>query len=771
VRFYGDYAGGHDLHALAAHNHVYFGRREDGVLESEFSGNLVEVCPTGVFIDKTLSRRYTRKWDLRSTPSVCVHCGIGCNIFAQERYGELRRILNRYHQELNGYFICDRGRFGYEFVNGPGRLRGPLLREQRESLPSPVSSGTAVETAARWLQTEPRPVGIGSPRASLEANYALRALVGEDRFYLGMTETPLLLRILAIMRGGPAQIPTLREVEAADAVLVLGEDVPNTAPRLALALRQAVRQAGYAIADRQHIPRWQDSSVRDAVKEIKSPVLIATPAGTRIDDIAMATYRAGPESIAHFAYAIAHALDPNVPEPTAIRDSTRHLAGQMADALRTAQRPLIVAGTSLGSPAIIEAAAAVTQALHRAARSSHLLYCVPECNSLGLALLGGAGGLEAALQTLAQGQGQAGTAIVLENDLYRRADPRLVDRALSRVQRIIVIDHTRHRTTERAHLVLPAATFADSEGTLVNNEGRAQRYYPVIATGSATSEHRDEVRPSALWLRELLIACGHDHARNWHNIDEILHDLTATVPALAPLAQGDPGPGFRIAGLKIARETHRYSGRTAMHAQINVHEPKPPDDTGSPLTFTMEGYQGPRTPAPLVPFFWAPGWDSEQAALRYQQHVNGPLRHGPVGVRLILQVTASGDRGRHAALPASRQPERKELPLVPRYEVFGSEELSTLAPAVAERMPVPALTLHPTDAALLGLKQGARVRITVDRQVVSLPLRLDATLAPGVGGYPAGAINVDVLGTTGMTLIAQLAPDPALSEPLGKELG
>jgi len=58
-------------------NHVYFGRQKDGVLESEFSGNLVEVCPTGVFTDKTLKRHYSRKWDLTNAPSVCVHCSLG----------------------------------------------------------------------------------------------------------------------------------------------------------------------------------------------------------------------------------------------------------------------------------------------------------------------------------------------------------------------------------------------------------------------------------------------------------------------------------------------------------------------------------------------------------------------------------------------------------------------------------------------------------------------------------------------------------------------
>ena len=65
VRFYREYAGGRDFDVFAAHNHVYFGRHEDGVLENEFSGNLAEVCPTGVFDDKPFAKVYERKWDLR----------------------------------------------------------------------------------------------------------------------------------------------------------------------------------------------------------------------------------------------------------------------------------------------------------------------------------------------------------------------------------------------------------------------------------------------------------------------------------------------------------------------------------------------------------------------------------------------------------------------------------------------------------------------------------------------------------------------------------
>ena len=131
IRFYRDYAGGKDLNVFASHNNVYFGRHEDGTLENEFSGNLVEVCPTGVFTDKTLNKHFTRKWDLSNAPSVCVHCSIGCNTIASERYGSLRRIMSRYNGAVNGYFICDSGRFGYEFVNEAKRIRKIRVRPEK----------------------------------------------------------------------------------------------------------------------------------------------------------------------------------------------------------------------------------------------------------------------------------------------------------------------------------------------------------------------------------------------------------------------------------------------------------------------------------------------------------------------------------------------------------------------------------------------------------------------------------------------------------------
>jgi NADH-quinone oxidoreductase subunit G len=730
VRFYRDYAGGQDLHALGSHNHVYFGRHQEGVLENEFSGNLVEVCPTGVFTDKTFAEHYTRKWDLQSAPSVCVHCGLGCNVSPNERYGRLRRIVNRYNGAVNGYFLCDRGRFGYQFVNSEHRARQPMLRKARHLAPTPCTQEVSLQTLGPLLTSASTVLGIGSPRASVEANFALRALVGEEHFYSGVssTECRLLMTSLQILRQGPARIPSLRDVERADAVLVLGEDVPNIAPRLALALRQSARQRAWQMADTLGIPRWQDSSVRDATGRQKSPMFIAVPHATRLDDLACETFHAAPNDLARIAFAVAHHLDPEAPKVADLSQSERALAIRIAKSLAEAERPLVVSGAGCGSEAVLQGAANVAWALCRKqAQPADLCLPVPECNSLGLALLGG-GPLEQALAHCAEGK--VDVLLVLENDLYRRADRTAVENALTGVKHVVVLDHLLHETASQADSLLPAATFAEGNGTLVSNEGRAQRFLQVFQPQGA-------IQPSWRWLRDLGRAAGREQAIDWHNLDAIGAACAETLPHLAPMVHTAPAAEFRIAGMQVQRAPHRYSGRTAMNAHASVHEPSPAGDPDSPLSLSMEGYYGGRIPASVIPYFWAPAWNSVQSVNKFQDEVGGPLREGDPGRRLIEPARhASIDYFR--AIPAAFEPATERWLLVPCHQIFASEELSRYAPAVAQRAPVAHVSLNREDAARLDIASEDSVKVTLgSSRTIRLPLELQDALPRGVAGLPA----------------------------------
>ncbi|CAI8891400.1 NADH-quinone oxidoreductase subunit NuoG [Methylococcus capsulatus] len=715
VRYYQDYCGGDDLQVFASHNHVYFGRQEDGVLENEFSGNLVEVCPTGVFTDKTFSRHYSRKWDLQTAPSVCVHCGIGCNTSPGERYGSLRRIVNRYHGEINGYFLCDRGRFGYGFVNGPARLY-----QARSAETGPLDVSTAENRLRAMLEDAKGIVGIGSPRASLEANFALRERVGAERFHAGIgdAEHGCLRTLLDLVRNLPLHLVSLREAERADAVLILGEDPTQTAPRLALALRQAVRNRALAIADELGIPHWQDAAVREAAQAEKSPLFIASPAPTRLDDIAARTCRASPRTIARLGFAVAHGICPEAPAVMGLTPEHEALAAEIAQALTSAERPLIVAGTGCLSEDVLRAVGQIAAALAaaRPGRATAVHFAVPECNSLGLALMD-AQSLAHAAHTIESGE--ADTLLILENDLYRRADRTTVDALLTRARQVIVIDHTLHATAERAHLVLPAASFAETEGTLVSSEGRAQRFFAAM---QPAGDSRDGWR----WLGP------------WPCLDDLTRALADSLPVFQQITACAPGAAFRIAGQKIPRQPHRYSGRTAMLADIRIHEPKQPEDTDSALAFSMEGAANDHPPA-LNPFVWAPGWNSNQAVGKFQDEAGGHLSGGDPGIRLI------GD-GAGTGLPWSVPPETEAsiadaLRLVPLHHIFGSDETSMHSSAVAERAPHPYVALNPEDAARLGLAEGEEVELAPD---VWLPVKCLPGLAAGIAGVPAGLPDLPV---------------------------
>ena len=238
----------------------------------------------------------------------------------------------------------------------------------------------------------------------------------------------------------------------------------------------------------------------------------------------------------------------------------------------------------------------------------------------------------------------------------------------------------------------------------------------------------------------------------WKNLDDVLGAMVSALPVFGPVRDAAPDSGYRMAGAKIPREPHRYSGRTAMLANINVNEPKPPDDPDSPLAFSMEGAPK-EPPGALIPFFWSPGWNSIQATNKFQSEIAGPLKGGNPGARLIEPPSLTvprqpADTGETTLLLHGPEPPAGVCLAVPLYHIFGSEELSSWAPAVRELVPKPYVALNPEDAQALGLAEGQIVRVAVatssppgqskDGKEFSLALKLASGLASGLVGLPAG---------------------------------
>jgi NADH-quinone oxidoreductase subunit G len=732
VRYYHDYAGGKDLNVFAAHNHVYFGREKDGVLESPFSGNLVEVCPTGVFTDKTLREHYTRKWDLTTAPSVCNHCSLGCNTIAGERYGELRCITNRYNSQVNGYFLCDRGRFGYEFVNSANRIAQPIIRDRAIEAVDEITLLAHLKT----IMTDQTLIGIGSPRASMESNTALMQLVGKENFYQGISDSLGFVqkRIVEVMQTGAVQTASLQDIQQADAILVLGEDIWNTAPVMALAVRQGVMKtaAEHALENRA-LPGWHDAAVRELVQQEKGFLANCTVAASPLDEISSSTVHQAPDDLARLGFAIANRLNASVPF-VQLDNETQDQAAIIAATLQQAKRPVIISGAGCYNEALIRAAFDIAASLNTPEHEVRLAFVMPECNSMGLAMTQAAGFENAVLRAT---RGKNITAIVLENDLYRNVPAHIADVFFNSVQHCIVFDSLNNTTTQNADVLIPAATFAEGDGTLVNYEGRAQRFYQVFMPANRN------IQESWKWLLKLQQLKTDKTAERVYHAEDVLALCEQLMPQFTGIAGSAPGRDFRINGQLMPREPHRYSGRTAMLANLAVSEPKPGHDEDSPFSFTMEGYSG-KPPSPLIPFFWSPGWNSIQSVNKYQQEPGGALRNEHSGKQLF-EYKNNGTPGFFKDVPEAFMVRKEKWLLLPQFHVFGSEELSAYAKGVSELSPEPYVAMSVHDADQLGVVDGSLITIKVFEQAHELPVKTNRSIPKGVALMPAGLQGMPVM--------------------------
>ena len=707
VRYYQGVAGGTDLAAFSSSNHVYFGRFEDGNLENEFSGNLVEVCPTGVFTDKPFRQTYTRKWDLQTAPSVCQLCSVGCNITPGERYNTIRRVQNRYNPHVNGYFLCDRGRFGHSFVNSNERLKPSNL-------------------AITKLDANKKIMGLGSPRASLETNFALREAVGADNFFMGVTrdEAELSQKILSIIKSGSAKTASLADIRSSDTVLVLGEDVTNTAPMIALAIRQSINNYDENQAQKTGIPSWHDQAVRTNTELLGSKLLSATALPTKLDSIAHRSFVNTPANLANLGFAIAHEISRDAPAPADLSPELSQLSKLIAEELLQAKNPVIISGPSLNNMQIIESVANIAWALNQQKILASVCYTQPETNSLGLNLLSTKNLDDALADIHAQ---KYDTCVIAELDLSRRLSSKNLSEFLSRMPEIIALDFYENLTTQQAHRTIPTPAFSETTGTQVNNEGRIQRFYKVFAPQNPITDAYKTI--------------GQLFGREYLNLESITHAMCEKIPELKNFDEHIFHADFRLEHQKIPRETREFSGRTAMNTHISMHEQRPPQDPDTPLAHSMEGFHG-QPPSALTTYFWAPGWNSVQALNKYQQTVGGDYQHHHVGLRLFEPVNNNFIFFKPVKTETL---ENNNFIIIPEYFIFGSEERARLSPALKTRIPEAFIGISEADINKYKINHDSIINIKIDDEIIKLPLVIKQELKPGTLSLPVGLAGCSML--------------------------
>jgi NADH-quinone oxidoreductase subunit G len=470
-RFYQDFAGYRDLGVMQIGNREYFGRSRSGRLESPFSGNIIDICPTGVYTDKP-ARFKGRRWNFERGPSVCLHCSLGCNTTGSARYREMVRQEARLNEAVNGYFICDRGRFGFDFANHPDRPQRARVGDQE------VPWKEGIQAAAERLrEIDPEEVVcMGSSRCALESQACLKRMCrllgwAEPHFFM---EPDILKKVkTAITRLDERVAVSLRQIEETDFILALGADPVQEAPMLALAIRQAWRKGAEVVVVDPRPVFLPFSFFHVAVAPDHIDLCAAFIAKRALNG-----NREG--KLSKNATRFRDALPERYKQNPGLQNSMEDIARK----LRSSKKPVVVCGTDIVRESTPDLAADVANLFHQVTEGAGLFYLLPGPNAFGAGLLSSWENQGSVLESIESGKVKA-LVLVEQDPLWGCRNDGRAEQALNKVKQLIVLDYLPSPAIRRAHVALPTTTlFERTAATFVNQEGRAQTVQPLHRGGT-----------------------------------------------------------------------------------------------------------------------------------------------------------------------------------------------------------------------------------------------------------------------------------------------
>jgi NADH-quinone oxidoreductase subunit G len=248
VRFLKEVGGMMELGLINRGEHAEITAYVDKSVESELSGNIIDLCPVGALTSKPF-RYSARSWELVRRPSIAAHDGLGSQIEVQVKNNRVMRVVPREKESINECWISDRDRFSYEGINSEDRLTAPMVKRGEQWVETDWQS--ALEFAAsRLKETVARDGGsaVGmllSPNSTMEEGYLAKKIArglgcGNIDHRLRRSD----FRLDGHFQGTPwmgCNIPDLQEM---DRVLVIGSNLRNEHPLLTRRLRHAVKMHG-----------------------------------------------------------------------------------------------------------------------------------------------------------------------------------------------------------------------------------------------------------------------------------------------------------------------------------------------------------------------------------------------------------------------------------------------------------------------------------------------------------------------------------------------
>jgi NADH-quinone oxidoreductase subunit G len=528
VRFGQEVAGVMELGMIHRGEHSEITTVVGDTIDSELSGNMIDVCPVGALTSKPF-RYSARTWELSRRKSVSPHDSTGANLIVQVKNNAVMRVVPLENEAVNECWIADRDRFSYEALNGADRLTAPMIKQGGAW--KSVDWSTALEYVSRGLTQigvdhGAKSIGaIGSAHSTVEELHLLAKLVrglGSDNIDFRMRQADF-----ADAEGVRWLGTTIAALSNLQRVLVVGSFLRKDHPLFAQRIRQAARKGAKV---------HSLNAVHDDWLMTMASTTSVAPSGWV-------------QALADIATAIGAGNGAPSPRVGTATDDAKAIAASLA----SGERKAILLGNAAAQHPQASALLALANWIG-AQTGASVGYLTEAANTVGAQLVGAmpkSGGLNAG-QMLA---GPALKACVLLNvePTLDAANAAAASAAMQAAEMVVVMTPFKNVANEFADVMLPIAPFSETSGTFVNAEGRVQSFHGVV-------KPLGETRPAWKVLRvlgNLLALKGFDFETSEEVRAEALGDVTTIASRLsnhcatAATASTDAGGLERIADVPI----------------------------------------------------------------------------------------------------------------------------------------------------------------------------------------------------------------------------
>jgi NADH-quinone oxidoreductase subunit G len=503
VRFGQEVAGVMELGMIHRGEHSEITTVNGGTVNSELSGNMIDICPVGALTSKPF-RYSARTWELSRRKSVSPHDSVGANLIVQVKGGQVLRVVPMENEAVNECWIADRDRFSYEAFNSDRRLTQPQIRQGDAW--RVVDWSTALQYVADGLKRVKAEFGtshigaIAHPSSTVEELHLLAQLMRG----VGSESIDHRLRHADFANAAPAGSSrwlgrSIASLTTLDRALVIGSSLRKDHPLMAQRIRQAAKRGALVMSLHAANDDWAMAlATRAQVLPSQWPNFLAEVAA------AVAKERA-------VAAPVALPTDATAPSEQAQAIATALLAGE--------HKAILLGNAAAAHPqASLLLALAQWIAQHTGATCGYL---GESGNSVGAQLVN-------ALPGAGQMLSEPMKALVLLNcePLLDSADAAATRAALAGAGMVVALTPFSDTCADVADVMLPIAPFTETGGSFVNAEGRLQSFHGVV-------KPQAEARPAWKVLRvlgNLLGLAGFDQ--------ETVEDVRAQ--ALGAAAAADP---------------------------------------------------------------------------------------------------------------------------------------------------------------------------------------------------------------------------------------